>query len=324
MRRFAWPLAALGLVACGGATDTDLFGGAPDGGADVIGPRPDATSDAASDATPEPTVCSTDADDCQSPDVPVGWSPAAYSKGTATPCPQGYGPAYDGVADPILGPNACSCSCTKTKDPDCQTGNSLISGVGATCGGFSATLGFSGGACRTTTGTVDDYDKATAIAPSGGACTVQAVPNDGAITSEAVRLCAAGPKCQSAACGGYAPKGFTACIVKDGDVACPASSTFTSKHVVAKEAHAACATCGAACTYQGGCSAGKVGWYSDAACTQLIVSIPVGACTQTNKGTAILGGMIYTATGTFTGCTATGTTTASLDVPTPRTVCCRP
>jgi hypothetical protein len=96
------------------------------------------------------------------------------------------------------------------------------------------------------------------------------------------------------------------------------------KHTVAKQAHAQCTSCGPACTFQGACGAGKVGFYTDAACTQLIVSIPVGTCTQTNKSTAPLGGMTYTATGTFTGCTATGTSTASLDLPGARTVCCRP
>lgn len=327
MRLLAVPLAALVLTACGGAADSDLFGDVPDAGAgaDVAVPKVDASSDALTDVKPEPTACSADADNCKTPDVPQGWSAVAYAKGTQTPCPQDYGPADDAVADPVLGPKACSCACTKTQDPDCQTGTSAISGVGAACNGFGVGLNFAGGTCRKTSGTVDDYDKATAIAQTGGACVVQAVPNDAAVTSEAVRLCPAGPKCQSAACGGYAPKGFAACIVTDGDAACPASSAFSVKHVVAKQAHAQCSSCGAACTYQGACGPGKVGWYADSSCSQLIVSIPAnGACTQTGKGGSVLGGMTYTATGTFTGCTATGATTASLDLPSQRTLCCRP
>jgi hypothetical protein len=320
MRYLAMPIAALALAACGGAADSDLLVSAPDAGADVVDPK----FDSSADAPPQPTACSTDADNCKTPDVPQGWSAIAYAKGTQTPCPQDYGPADDGIADPVLGPKACSCSCTKTQDPDCQTGTSAWSGVGAACNGFTYGVTFAGGACRKINGTVDDYDKAAQMPPSGGTCAVQAVPNDGAITSDPVRLCPAGPKCQSAACGGYAPGGFAACIVTDGDAACPASSAFSVKHVVAKQAHAQCSSCGTACTFQGACSAGKVGFYSDPNCQTLIVSIPTGTCTQTNKGNAPLAGMTYTATGTFTGCTATGTSTASLDLPSQRTVCCRP
>ncbi|HEX7604397.1 MAG TPA: hypothetical protein VF316_22415 [Polyangiaceae bacterium] len=321
MRFLAIPFAALALAACGGPADSDLFGDAPEGGADVVVPK----VDGAADAAPEPTACSADANNCKTPDVPQGWSAIAYTKGTQTPCPQDYGPPDDGIADPVLGPKACSCSCTKTQDPDCQTGTSTISGIGAQCNGFGATLNFVGGTCRKTGGTVDDYDKATAIAATGGTCAVQAVPNDGAITSDAVRLCPAGPKCLSAACGGYAPKGFTACIVSDGDVACPANSAFSVKHIVGNQVHAACTNCGTACTFQGGCSAGKLGWYSDQNCQQLIVSIPAnGTCAQTGKGGTPIGALQYTATGNFSGCTATGTSTASLDLPSPRTVCCRP
>ena len=321
MRFLAVPVLALALTACGGAADSDLFDEATDAG----GPKVDASTDAPPDARPDPTACTTDADNCKTPDVPPGWSAAAYVKGVQTPCPQDYGPADDGVTDPVLGPNACSCSCTKTQDPDCQTGTSAWSGVGATCGGFSVGFNYTGGACRPTGGTVDDYDKASAIAQSGGVCAVQAVPNDAAITSTTARLCIAGPKCQSAACGGYAPKGFASCILTDGDTACPASSAFSVKHVVAQQAHAACSSCGTACAFQGACGAGKLTFYSDAACNTLIVSIPAnGTCVPTGKANAVIGGLKYTASGTFTGCTATGTTTASLDLQNPRTVCCRP
>ena len=323
--RFLLLTLAVTLSACGGAADSDLFGDAPDAGTDVGVPKLDAATDAPSDARPTPGLCSADADNCKTPDVPSGWSAIAYAKGTQTPCPPDYGPAEDAVADPVLGPKACSCSCTKTQDPDCQTGTSTWSGVGNTCNGFGAAINYTGGACRPINGTVDDFDKATPIAAKGGACTVLAVPDDTAIASDAVRLCAAGPKCQSAACGGYAPKGFAACIAFDGDTSCPASSAFSVKHVVAKQAHALCSNCGAACTFQGACNAGKLAFYTDAACTQFIVSIPAnGTCNATGKGNAPLGGLIYSATGTFTGCSATGTAAAALDLQSQRTVCCRP
>jgi hypothetical protein len=315
---YARRVRALGLIvslvvtACGGADSSDLLDDAS---------AADGQTDARSDSPS--STCSTDAGAC---DVPAGWVPVAYASDTKSPCPTDFGAADDVLADPVVGASACACSCTKTQDPDCETGTSNWSGVGATCSGFAPyPLNFSGGKCRVTSGTVDDYDKATAIAPSGGTCTVTSVADNGAISGARSRICAADTACSAAVCGGYAPAGFTACIVSDGDVACPASSVFSVKHTVATKPTVQCSDCGAACTFQGSCTNPQLSFYSNQTCSTLIVSIPAdGTCDATGHFNAVIGGTTYTATPSFTGCTATGTSTGTLQLNGPRTVCCHP
>lgn len=312
------------LSACGGADPTDLLGDASTT-SDVTTPPPDAQND--SPPPPPPQVCAPDAGACTDPNVPANWVPIAYTTDANKPCPASYSSAAveDVTVDPALGSNACSCSCTKTADPDCQTGVTTISGVGQTCSGFSGGFSYSNGTCRPTGGTIDDYDEATTIKPSGGTCTVTTVPNNAAITSTSGRLCTPDASCAPAACGGYAPSGFSACIATAGDVACPAGSAFSAKHVVTELASVQCSDCGSACTFQGSCTSPKLSFYAENTCTTLIVSIPAnGTCTQTNKANTAVGGSKYTATASFTGCTAAGTSTATLGMQTPRTVCCRP
>ena len=323
MRQFIASFFGISLIAaCGGADSTDLF--ASPAPTDASQPNKDASvSDAAQDSSLPPGVCDTDANNCKGADVPQGWTPVAYSDSLKT-CPKEYGPGADVVSDATLGAQACTCSCTKTLDPDCETGTTSISGGGMSCGGFAVNVNFAGGKCTPVNGTVDAYDEAATIPAMGGTCTVQSVPNDVAIMSQAARLCPASPKCESASCGGYAPPGFLSCIVSDGDKMCPASSAFSNKHLVGAAAHVACTGCGSACTFVGKCDSPKLNWYTSGNCNSLIVSIPAdGTCAQTGKANAQIGALSYTATANFTGCTATATPTASLDLQKLRTVCCR-
>jgi len=312
----AYALLTLLLIGCGGADPSSLLSGDASVPIDV-GVVPDVGPDTSA------TCPSTGA--CTDPNVPQGWTPVALTTSMQSPCPTDFGTADDVTMDPELGGSGCACSCTKTQDPDCQTGSSTWSGIGLTCASGAASLNFSAGNCRPTTGTVDDYDKATTLKASGGACTVAAVPNNGAVTSTPGRLCTPDATCAPAVCGGYAPTSFTACIVSDGSVACPAASAFSVQHVVTSQAQVQCSDCGTGCTFQGDCTTPELSFYSDNACGTLIVSIPAnGVCTQTNHANAVVAGTRYTATSSFTGCTATGTSTASLDLQSPRTVCCRP
>jgi hypothetical protein len=308
---------AVFVVACGGAVPSTLLDGSTGDDAQTADAQPD---------VPQSASCPTDAGACSAPDVPAGWAPVAFAADRKLPCPNDYGTAVDVVADPVVGTNACSCSCTKTQDPDCQTGTSYWSGVGSACTGFSPyPLMFSGGKCRPTGGTVDDYDKATSIAPTGGTCTVASVPNSAAITGTPARVCAANATCAPATCGGFAPAGFAACIASDGDVACPTSSPFSVKHDVAQNPAIQCSDCGSACTFEGSCTNPQMTFYSNQTCTTLIVAIPADStCDVTGHTNAAIGGITYTATASFTGCTATGTSTGTLDKTGVRTVCCRP
>ncbi len=313
------PLVALALVACSGADPSPLLD--QDAATTTDGSQPDV----AVDALPPTSACDAGGA-CSAPDVPSGWAPVAFTTNASTPCAKDYGTADDVLADPTVSSNACSCSCTKTQDPDCETGTSSWSGVGSSCTGFNPyPISFSGGKCHVIGGTVDDYDKATTIAPSGGACTVASVADNGAIGGKKARICAADATCAAATCGGYAPAGFDACIISDGDVACPASSAFSAKHMVSKNPTVQCSDCGTGCTFQGSCTNPQLSFYSNQTCTALIVSIPAdGTCDATGHANAVIGGMIYSATPSFTGCAATGTSTATIQATDARKVCCRP
>ncbi len=172
---------------------------------------------------------------------------------------------------------------------------------------------------------MDDYDKATTIAPKGGTCTVATVPDNGAVTTTRYAACTPNASCAPAACGGYAPEGFTACIVMPGDVACPASSAFTVKHLGASHVNVQCTDCGTACTFEGSCASPTLSFYSDNQCKTLITSIPADStCDATGHQNALVGGTTYTATASFTGCTATNTSTGTPAPQNPRTFCCHP
>ena len=325
--KFLLTVCLLPLLGCGDSTDADLFAAPPSAALDASSLRTDAavvdaTTDARTDAGA--ANCPGSGGACKAGDVPQGWSLVAYARSGQPACPADFGAAEDVVADATVGQQACSCSCNKAQDPDCQTGPSVLSGVGQSCNVNAGTYNFSAGKCAALGGTVDDFDKATTIAPSGGVCNIQAVPNDAAIKADAARFCAVSATCQPAACGGYAPAGFKSCIVSDGDVACPAGSPFSAKHTASKQAHVACAGCGQACTFQGKCDQPKLSFFYDSACAQLIATIPAdGSCAPTGKANAQLHGVTYTAKANFSGCTATATPTASLDLPNVRTVCCR-
>lgn len=269
-------------------------------------------------------TCPSDGGACADPNVPGGWTPIALTTAQAT-CPTSFGAADQAVTDAMLGANACTCGCMKTQDPDCQTGSSIWSGVGMTCASGASSIAYSSGLCRTITGTVDDYDKATTIAPTGGVCTVQTLSNDMAITTTPVHLCVPNSACSPAACGGFAPPGFTSCIVTDGDVTCPSASVFSSKRLIAAQFGVQCTDCGTACTLQGSCKSPQLSFYSDSTCTTLITSIPAdGTCDATGHNGAVVQALKYTATPDFTGCMATNTSTGTLQPQSPRTVCCRP
>ena len=301
---------------CGGADPNALFddSGTTD---DVINP-----ADAGKDTSP-PTKCPT-GDTCGDPNVPGGWTPVAYTTDKAPPCPADFGTLSQGVTDPTLGTGSCSCACAIGQSPDCETGSSTWSGVGSTCSTGASPLNFSGGLCRLTYGTVDDYDQATTIPAAGGTCSVQAVVDSSGLTTTSARLCTPNATCSGAVCNGFAPSGFTACITTTGDVTCPTASVFTNKHLVASGFNVSCSDCGTACTFNGSCAKPTLSFYSDQTCTTLITSIPADStCVATGHNGAQVYGTKYTASPSFTGCTATGTSTASTTPQNPQTVCCR-
>jgi hypothetical protein len=224
-------------------------------------------------------------------------------------------------------PNAsCSCGCTKTADPSCTTGTTNTKySQPAGCANAGATLTFTNGACQALNGQLANYFSGTQIGASGGQCSVQATPS-GSLQTTPARLCLPSTTCTSAACGGYAPAGYAACIVTNGNQNCPSGSSFSVKHPIAKSAAPSCApTCGTGCTFQGQCSNPQLHTYSDGTCANEVVALQSdGTCVATNHNNAGVGSVSYSATGSFTGCTATGSSSVQVSLTTQRTVCCRP
>ena len=150
--------------------------------------------------------------------------------------------------------------------------------------------------------------------------------SSGSLQTTPARLCIPDSTCQSAACGGLAPTGFAACIVADGDQNCPPGSSFTQKHSIAKSASPTCAsTCGTGCTFDGSCTTPQLHTFTNGGCgTALVTLASDGTCVATGHGGSNVQSASYSATASFTGCTASGSTAVQIDLTTQRTVCCRP
>lgn len=285
-----------------------------------------APSDAALDvANPvEAGSCDDDANDCQSPEVPTGWAPAAYVENPSAACPAPFAAQDDVVTNVGNGTASCSCTCSKIADPSCTTGTVTTSyGDSSLCNQQGSSLSFANGGCVTINGNLHGVYASSAIAPVGGSCSVQTT-SAGAIAMTNARLCMPSPSCRAAACGGYAPAGFSACIVADGDQACPSGSSFSTKHAIAATAAASCTpTCGTSCSLTATCATPQVHLFSDGSCKTSLVTLPSdGTCAATGGGGSV-GSATYSATPNVTGCATPGMTSLQIDRTTPRTVCCR-
>jgi hypothetical protein len=285
------------------------------------------TQDALPDVPAPPVeagICDEDADYCQPPNVPTGWSPVAYAENPATNCPTTDWPTQnDWVANVQNGNAACGCGCAKTGDPNCTTGkiDTFLSQQQG-CANQGTSLAFIDGGCTAVGGNLGNYYASSAIAPSGaGSCTAQAAAT-GSLATTPARTCAPDSTCTSATCAGVVPSGWQACIIADGDQPCPANSVFAQKHAIAKSATFDCAqTC--ACTVTGTCDAPKVNFYSQAMCGGLLVTLPSDTtCNATSNNGQFVATASYTATPNFK-CNANGTSAVQHQPVTPTTVCCR-
>ncbi|HEY1958316.1 MAG TPA: hypothetical protein VGH28_22020 [Polyangiaceae bacterium] len=331
---------ALILLACGGC-GLDESGLAPvdDGGVgvdvsvDVKAPTDGAITDGGGpdvvDSAPpiEAGPCDDDANQCTPPEVPTGWTPVAYVENPTSACAAPFSKQEDDVAY-SAGSAACACACTKTSDPDCTTGQIATYYSGdSSCSSQGGSLNFTKGACASIGGfggaSIDNDYESQAIGPQGGSCTAQ-TQSSGSVATTPVRLCEPDPSCMSAACNGYAPAGYSACIVTDGDQPCPTGSSFAKKISIAKSATATCADCGTGCNLTGSCQSPEVHFFTDGQCNNELVALPSDGktCAATGHGGSTVRGATYTATPSFT-CHATGTTSVQISPTTPRTVCCR-
>ena len=307
----------------GSSFDGNATDGAGDGGNQLDAQSGDALPDVPSPPV-EAGICDEDANYCQGPTVPSGWSPVAYAENPATSCPTTGWPTQDDyLANVQDGTATCGCGCTKTGDPNCTTGKvSTFFSDMLGCGQPGQAITFNDGGCVAVNGNIANYYSSTALAPTGtGSCTSQAAPSGNLATTPA-RTCTPDSKCTSATCAGTVPSGWLACIVADGDQACPSGSPFAQKHAIAKSATFGCAqTCG--CNVTGTCDSPQVHMFNNGGCANPLVTLASdGTCVATNNGNTFVASMNYTATPNFK-CNATGSSAVQVQPTTPKTVCCR-
>jgi len=313
----------IGLVEGDAATnDVGVSEGGSDGGSDVV-----QTQDALPDVPAPPVeagICDEDANFCQAPTVPAGWSPVAYAENPATNCPTTNWPTQtDWVANVQVGSAACGCGCSKTGDPNCTTGKiSTFFSDQPGCGTQGGSLSFTDGGCVTVGAGIASYYSSTAIAPTGtGSCSTL-TGQTGNLATTPARTCTPDPSCNSATCAGTVPGGWLACIIADGDQPCPGGSPFAQKHVVAQSVAFTCSqTC--TCNVTGTCDSPQVHFFNNGGCSNPLVTLPSDTtCTATNNGNTFVASASYSATPNFK-CNSTGSSTVQVQPTTPKTVCCR-
>jgi hypothetical protein len=252
--------------------------------------------------------------------LPAGWTLAAYEASRAASCPTGFTQA-DVVAAPVAGAGACDCGCAFNSSPTCTKGM-VPTQYGLTgCGLTGATLNVDGTGCTKLgfSGNLSTHFSATPAAATGLACTASTTTDLAKVTSTDERLCLAPTMCEEDVCGGMVDPGFSACVVHDGDQACP--SGWPTKTTVGDSATLACAAC-TGCTGTADCTDEKVQFFSDQNCNNAGPTLDAnGTCVSSNG--SLVTAFKYTATVANQQCKGTGPKTASVGLAATRTVCCK-
>jgi hypothetical protein len=295
-------------------------------GTDDATPPPSPLDDAASppiDSAPPPPGDTGVSTPCVAA-VPDGWSLVGYEQ-AQNDCPDGYGDAHDEYSGATAAPGACTCTCQITTAPSCTAGTIATSfgTLGAACPtpGEPFTVTSSGCTALPQAGTLALNFQGSAIALSGGACAGAAQTASNQLTKNGVRYCDVAASNAESVCEGAAGPGFAACIVADGDLACPPGSPFTKKTTVADDESLTCSACGT-CAVTGTCAKPTLTFYSDAACSAQVTQVASdGTCVPSNAAGKSVAAAEYTAE-TNASCAASGST-ASVSPKGAHTLCCR-
>ena len=251
---------------------------------------------------------------CQS-----GWTLVLGVSGGGA-CPGGYAEAYMGLTNPQAQAGACTCSCSITQQPSCTTGTVTwdYGMMAPLCFGPSNVA--SNGTCQHLNGSLQPAQFVAPLAPSGGACTGQAVGDPTKVQTTQIRTCSVPASDEASVCAGVAPGGSAACIVTAGDVPCPQGSPFQVRSVIGDTETLVCSACGA-CSVSATCTGASLDIYSDPNCTNMMTSIPANSqCVSVQGGN--MQAYWYKATVTSPACKATGTA-ASFQTAGAQTLCCR-
>jgi hypothetical protein len=316
------------LVLCAGCSLDEAglagdAGGTPDAAYDVV------VTDVAKDAVDEPgppLPCTTDSGVCTAT-VPQGWTLTAFAPNQTTACPSNFG-SNDVVASPVVAAGACTCDCNIVTQPSCELGAvTLKYSTNSQCGTTWATFNITTeGACtdyNAGTFTLASYHEYTDLPLTPGTCSSNATPDTNKLSSTPMRTCTPAPACAEDVCNGTLPPGLRACIVDDGDVACPAGPFSDKVAVIGSDAMLVCPTCTACSVTQSPCGAGTVYFWGDTSCTIAKGSIAAdGNCNATGGGSGV-NHFTYVNPVQKVTCNP-GTSTATASLTSPQTVCCRP
>jgi hypothetical protein len=258
----------------GGGSGRDGSAGNTDGGGESTDGGPDFVPDSGID--PQLTSCGTNL--ICLPDV-AGWTPAVYVPvaGQKNACPTTYPQANTLQTS---GGGSCACACS-AKNGSCA--GSVTTKSGAACGGAPTDLGVASDQCTplaavltlpvsftaNPNGTPPTACGATVTSklnpPHAGTYCTGAVPSAG--------MCAAGEACvpkPSVFNGGFA------CIVHDGDIACPPKLLFRMQYGTTVTDGR---SCGTTCSCAPQPCAGTIEAFSDGACATSVRSVAVdGTC----------------------------------------------
>jgi len=262
--------------------------------------------------------------------LPAGWTLVAYETGRAA-CAAGLGTAHPEYAEATLSPGACSCACSVTTQPTCDVGTLStqwaqgVSSPSSPCPDPGGQFSIDGPGCVGVPADValPQSFSAQPIPLAGGACTGIVMPDPTKLSLSPVQYCDVPAASAEAVCAGDAPSGFSACIVADGNVPCPAGP-FTTPIEVADGDELVCPTCDV-CTVTGSCGSPQVTFFSDSKCKSEVGALPVtGLCAGTgnlpNNGN--VAGVEYSAQVQAT-CAASSSGTAGVSPSGPHTLCCR-
>lgn len=243
-----------------------------------------------------------------------GFAPVAFGDG---PCPSGFDSA-DVVEGPLAQVGSCGCgACTATGASCGASSFQTRTGSGSQCStGSTSNHTTNGGNCQDINGGFGgDYSVLLLQPPTAvGTCQAAGEVIPAKIDKTARRLCTRrGGTCAAAICD--LPTSLVACLVTDGDVACPGSAP--NKHLVGADVTATCAACG--CTPNATCN-GTFAAFSGTSCGGTQKVTLTNTCTLVNQATFNSYRLTQTVGQTCTNVTPASKADVSLTVP--RTVCC--
>ncbi len=298
------------VVACGGATETNLFDPPPNGTNDggkvdsgiETGPIPDGSNCGA----------------CGAP-APPGFHYVRYAEDRNGACPSGT-TTIDVVSN-LSDSVACKCTCT-ANTPDCSLGNLTRSSDfdpnNATCNQTGTTLTASAPNCTPFNNFTIQLGNHIKVNPPviQGTCTTEAKPDLSGIKATQGRVCDAPAECSGIVCGG--PK---KCIAQQGDVACPAG--FGNKTLVGTGANAKCEAC-PDCKADVQCT-GTLSFFTNQQCTTGQIDMTADSqCVNRPVNSGGVGYVAYKYKGSVKSatCTPTGDTKGATVLEGQTTICC--